>query len=55
MSKPWIRPQLLILIRGRAEEAVLRPCKGDGATSAPDSSYGACFSGESNCNAIASS
>jgi hypothetical protein len=27
-KKPWIRPQLIVLGRGRPEEAVLITCKG---------------------------
>jgi hypothetical protein len=29
-KKPWVRPELIVLVRGRPEEAVLTACKGHG-------------------------
>ena len=29
-KKPWKAPQLIVLVRGRAEESVLETCKGGG-------------------------
>jgi len=28
MKKPWARPELIVLVRGTPDEAVLKACKG---------------------------
>jgi hypothetical protein len=33
MKKEWDKPQLIVLVRGCAEERVLSNCKGNGSTS----------------------
>ena len=37
MKKPWKKPELVVLVRGTPEEAVLRACKGAQGT---NSGYG---------------
>lgn len=40
--KKWEKPQLIVLVRNRPEEAVLGPCKGQ-AYGGPKFDYGYCF------------
>jgi hypothetical protein len=32
MRKPWSKPKLVVLIRGKPEETVMQTCKGAGLT-----------------------
>jgi hypothetical protein len=34
-KKQWKQPELIVLVRGKPEEAVLTACKGNGDTIAP--------------------
>ncbi len=43
MEKKWERPELIILTRGKPEEAVLDGCKGDGSTSKEGDTTGMCL------------
>jgi hypothetical protein len=40
VRKEWEKPQLIILVRGRPEEAVLTACKSSGA--GPGTDFAAC-------------
>ena len=41
-KKAWRTPELVILVRGNAEESVLTACKPTGGTVTPNSSNGNC-------------
>jgi hypothetical protein len=47
MKKPWKKPELVVLVRGTPEEAVLRACKGPAGSNSglgPDSwAYNDCI------------
>jgi hypothetical protein len=45
-KKNWQKPQLIILVRGNPENAVLMYCKGDSATIGPSESYLVDWSGD---------
>ena len=51
-KKPWFKPELIVLVRGKPEEAVLESCKYYNVSGVgnPDGGYGFCFSG-SGCGA----
>jgi len=50
-KKAWKKPQLIVLVRGRPEEAVLKTCKYSGQ-SGPDDTAGCTSTGPSGkCNA----
>jgi hypothetical protein len=41
-KRPWQKPELIVLVRSRPEEAVLANCKFDTTHGGPDVSFGAC-------------
>jgi hypothetical protein len=41
MEKTWSRPELIVLVKGKPEEAVLAACKTEGS-SGPNVNFGAC-------------
>lgn len=62
MKKKWDKPELTVLVRSNAEEAVLTACKGNGAggplTTVHDcrvatAGCGGCHGAEDACNAVA--
>ena len=58
-KKPWSKPELIVLVRGRPEEAILNACKGNGLVnlSSDDDNTGcsAIPLCTSDCNALGSS
>jgi hypothetical protein len=42
-KKKWMKPKLIVLIKGRPEEAVLQQCKGDGGWYGATSSENDCL------------
>ena len=40
--KTWSKPELIVLVRGKPEEAVLETCKGDGNWTGANSADGDC-------------
>jgi hypothetical protein len=50
-KKKWEKPKLIVLVRGKPEEAVLAGCKNPGAAVLPTDSYGYCSSTEISCAA----
>ena len=42
MKKPWMKPELVVLLRQRAEEAVLQACKTEDAGSGPSQTWKNC-------------
>ncbi|MBM3131005.1 MAG: hypothetical protein FJ009_20555 [Chloroflexi bacterium] len=58
-KKEWVKPELLVLVRNKPEEAVLTACKGNMVASSPGSQgfwceNQHCFSGD-NCSVLSSS
>ena len=58
----WSKPELIVLVRGRPEEAVLNGCKNAGSSTGWRYQYGACQDGKQTsakctgvCNSIAPS
>jgi hypothetical protein len=43
MKKQWHKPELVVLVRHRPDEAVLQFCKVDGYQSAQGGTFGDCF------------
>ncbi len=41
-KKKWVKPQLIVLVRGKSEERVLQICKLTGFFSGPDIAYTTC-------------
>ncbi|OGC23955.1 hypothetical protein A2291_05595 [candidate division WOR-1 bacterium RIFOXYB2_FULL_42_35] len=60
-KRKWIQPQLMVLTRGKQEEAVLVACKNGGFTpSGPDYDHERCYSNDEPacvplCNALGAS
>jgi hypothetical protein len=58
-KKAWFRPELIVLVRGRPEEAILNACKGNGLSDlSPDDDRTGCSISPgctSGCNALGSS
>lgn len=48
-KKKWTKPELIILLKGRPEEAILAGCKG-GDTAGPQSDYELCDSAITECS-----
>ena len=44
MEKEWSRPELIVLVRDKPEEAVLQTCKG-GSTGDPNNTFTYCLYG----------
>jgi hypothetical protein len=42
-KKAWVTPELIVLLRGRPEEAVLYACKGGYRAAAPSNTFGSCW------------
>lgn len=42
-KKAWVTPELIVLLRGRPEEAVLLTCKGGGQPAGSVNTYGSCY------------
>ena len=51
LKKPWKKPELIVFVRGKLEENVLRVCK----TSQGDCPYSACSALNGRCDGIGSS
>jgi len=47
--RSWRRPQLIVLVRGAPEEAVLAGCKGDGVPTSFLNHYAGCHSDQAPC------
>jgi hypothetical protein len=45
MKKTWIRPQLVVLFRGKTGERVLVNCKNNVASSGAENHFNVCFTG----------
>lgn len=41
----WRRPELIVLVRGKPEEAVLTACKTSGILGDPNNAFGYCYQG----------
>jgi hypothetical protein len=61
-KKLWVKPQLVVVGRGRPEESVLTVCKGNGTTTSKSSLYSLCHATKLNntycgdqCNAFGTS
>jgi hypothetical protein len=52
-KKVWVKPQLIILERGKPEEAILANCKTGGAPIGPNSEQ--CTKSDRKCNTPANS
>ena len=44
-SRAWSRPELIVLVRGKAEESVLWFCKQPQSGTGSSGLYGGCFAG----------
>jgi len=54
MRKLWKRPELIVLVRGTADERVLQGCKSDGYDNGPETSFSGgtpCWTNGINCAA----
>lgn len=49
LKKDWQKPELIVLVRSKPEEAVLGTCKGTIATTAPGPNGRLCASAPNNC------
>jgi hypothetical protein len=45
-KKRWLKPILMILLRGKPQEMVLVPCKGGGEIAAAHDSHAACINND---------
>lgn len=41
--KKWKKPELIVLVRGEPDEAILQTCKRSGVYTGPVSNFGACM------------
>lgn len=59
MARPakqaWSKPELVVLVRGKPEEAVLSSCKGDGPPTSSGQGWGMCAVNCGNCQLIGTS
>lgn len=42
LKKKWEKPELVVLVRGKSEEAVLQACKGNNIATSQSSKYSKC-------------
>jgi hypothetical protein len=55
-KKAWVTPELIVLLRGRPEEAILQGCKGGDWDVLPGSSRGTCYGATCEiCSSVGSS
>lgn len=43
-KQKWVKPELVVLVRGRPEEAILQGCRTDGSTATSGTTKAACTS-----------
>lgn len=54
-KKAWAKPELIVLVRGKPEEAVLNACKGDGPPTSSGQGWGMCSVDCGNCQLVGTS
>lgn len=49
--KPWSKPEMIVLVRGKSEESVLAGCKGTGNLGDPNNAFDNCMDSGAPCPA----